>query len=458
MTDADTPWSRLRERLAARRPLLRVVPERRLALVVAVASLLWLLPGAAGSWAALGGLAVIATLVAVDWALLPGRRHLTVERHFPAAVGLGDREPAEYVIESRWPRALEVRLTDEMPAGVSGGAGEASVSLPRRGSARVEVEVGGMRRGLIPLGRIALRSRTRLGLLAARAVASPGDAIRIVPSLTGVRRFRLLAVQHRLHTAGVRVLRQRGDSRAFAGLREYALGDDPRHIDWKATARRRRHIVREFTVEQSQTVFTLIESGRAMTQLAGDFSRLEHALSAALVLTDVAATSGDRVGTLVFDHEVRAFAPPRRGRAALHAVRDALVPVTATMAEPDYAGAFRFLSARQRRRALMVFFTDVIDERASRALVAHVTRSAGRHLVVVVALRNDAVFEAAVPLRTDDDSLYASAAAEELLIGRLRALNRMRRAGVVVLDVSPREMVAAVVNRYLEIKARGALL
>jgi hypothetical protein len=40
----------------------------------------------------------------------------------------------------------------------------------------------------------------------------------------------------------------------------------------------------------------MVESGRAMTQLAGEFSRLEHALSAALVLTDVAATSGDPRG------------------------------------------------------------------------------------------------------------------------------------------------------------------
>ena len=49
----------------------------------------------------------------------------------------------------------------------------------------------------------------------------------VTPSVSNVRRFRLLAVQHRLHTAGVRVLRQRGESRAFAGLRDYAVGDDP---------------------------------------------------------------------------------------------------------------------------------------------------------------------------------------------------------------------------------------
>jgi uncharacterized protein (DUF58 family) len=319
-----------------------------------------------------------------------------------------------------------------------------------------------MTRGEHQLGRIALVAESHLGLLSARDVFAPHDSMLVIPSIAHVRRFRLLAIQHRLHSAGIRVIRRRGDGRAFAGLRDYVPGDDPRHMDWKATARRAKHIVREYSVEQSQSVFALIEAGRSMTQLAGDFSRFEHALSAALVLTDVAATTGDRVGALVFDDRVRSFVAAQRGRAALAAIRTALIPVRPTMTEPDYAGAFRHLATHQRRRALIVFFTDAIDVRASRALIAYVSRSAARHLVVVVALRNDALFDAAVPRpatgrREKELTLFESAAAEELLSARREALERMRRAGVTVLDVSPQAMTAAVVNRYLEIKARGAL-
>jgi uncharacterized protein (DUF58 family) len=440
-----------------RRLWLRVIPTRRLAYAVAVVGVLWLLPGRVGTYAGVAGIVVLAVLVLADWAMLPSRRGVVVERDVAPSVGIGDRVAGSYTVRSAGARPLRVRLVDEMAAGVEGGVRSVDIVLPAHGTAGVPFELSGRVRGLSALGRVGVQASTSLGLLAARATFAPGDTVLVTPSVSNVRRFRLLAVQHRLHTAGVRVLRQRGDSRAFAGLREYAVGDDPRHIDWKATARRRKHMVREFSIEQSQTIFTLIESGRAMTQLAGDFSRLEHALSAALVLTDVAASSGDRVGTMVFDQDVRAFVPPSRGDAALRLVRGALIPVTATMAEPDYAGAFRYLAARQRRRALIVFFTDVIDERASRALVAHVTRSAARHLVVVVALRNDAVFDAAIPKTGGELALYTSAAAEELLSGRQAVLERMRRAGVNVLDVSPEHMTAAVVNKYLEIKGRGAL-
>jgi uncharacterized protein (DUF58 family) len=451
------------------RPLLGTAPTPRLAGLIAGAAALWLLPGRPGAIVAMAALVALGIAIVADWLLLPSAGSVRVTRDLPAAVGIGDAADGAYTIDSLWTNAARVALADEMPSGVTGGlsgtpGAERDLALEPGGSRRIGVTLTGARRGQFPLGRIGVRMQTRAGLLARRVVVVPGDTVLVTPSVSGISRFRMLAMQHRLHTVGVRVLRQRGDGRAFAGLREYAVGDDPRHIDWKATARRQKPIVREYSIEQSQTVFTLIESGRSMTQLAGEFSRLEHALSAALVLTDVAAGAGDRVGTLVFDDAVRAFVPPHRGRDAVRALRNALVPVTATLAEPDYASAFRFLAARQRRRSLIVFFTDVIDVRASRALLAHVTRSAARHLVVVVALRNDAIFAAAerhAPVASGSAArelaLYESAAAEELIVARNQALQRMRQAGVAVLDVSPQAMTAAVVNRYLEIKARGAL-
>ncbi|HXD22770.1 MAG TPA: DUF58 domain-containing protein [Gemmatimonadaceae bacterium] len=440
------------------RPRIRFAPTRRLALAVAAAALLWVLPGGAGTFAAEGALALVALLTALDAALLPARTALALVRTFPDTVGLGDTAAGSYTITSLWPRAFEIELRDRFAPLVSGGAGTTTASLPPGAARELAVDATGVTRGRAALGPVGVRAHTRLGLVSARFLFEGGDTLLVVPSLSGVRRFRLLAMQHRLETAGVRTLRRRGEGLSFANLREYAIGDDPRRIDWKATARRAQLITREYTVERSQTVITLVDAGRSMTQLAQDRSRFEHALSSALILTDIAANAGDRVGALVFDDEVRAWIQPRPGRAALHAIRDAFIPLAATTREPDYAAAFRFLAAHQRKRALIVFITDVIDPRASQALIAHVSRSAARHLAVVVALRNDAIFAAALPRAVGGpDRLYESAAAEELIMAREAALQGMRRAGVSVLDVSPHAMTANVVNRYLELKSRGAL-
>ncbi|MEP6781262.1 MAG: DUF58 domain-containing protein [Gemmatimonadaceae bacterium] len=436
----------------------RYAPQPRLALLLAVTCPLWALPSPFGKYAGASAVLLLVIATAVDFLLVPTRTSISIEREFPGNVGIGDETTGTYIIGNSNSRGIVLELRDQLPTHINGGIGTERFNLAAQSMHRFETKLSGMARGSAPLGPIGMRVTTRLGLVSATYRIETEDSIRVIPSVSGVRRFRLLAMQHRLSTLGVRVLRRKGGGQAFANLREYVRGDDPRYIDWKATSKKDKLITREFTVERSQTVMTLIDAGRGMTQLSGTFARFEHALSAALILTDIASNSGDRVGTMVFDDEVRAYVPPQSNRSALQLVRDAFVPVVATSREPDYATAFRFLAAHQGKRALIVFFTDVIDIRASQALIAYVSRSTARHLVLVVALRNDSLFAAAnLKEPTSSTSLFETAAAEEVIGARDEALHRMRRAGVIVLDVSPQTMTAAVVNQYLELKGRGAL-
>ena len=436
------------------------VPTRRLALGVALLAPLWLLsrlPG--GPWIAFGAALLLVAIALLDVAMLPAVRDLEVERMLEPTIGVGDDAELRYRIVSRWGRPLVVALYDELPpARLAGGIEPRESVLPPRGSVELAGTVRGMARGEGVLGDVALRVRTPVGLVARTLRFGRDDRVLVAPSLAGVRRFRWLAVHQRLAAVGVRSTPRRGEGRTFASLRDYVVGDDPRHIDWKASARRGHPITREYTIEQSQTVYLLVDAGRSMTQLAGAYSRFEYALSSALVLADVASTAGDRVGAMVFDDQLRALVPAQRGRAALQALRAAMVPLQPSLVEPDYSAAFRALAARQRKRALLVLLTDVIDARAARGLLAHLTRGASRHLAVVVALRNEALLGASrLPDVPSGRTLYATAAAEELIAERATALQRMRDAGVVVLDVAPDAMAAAVVNQYLELKARGAL-
>ncbi|MCU0623248.1 MAG: DUF58 domain-containing protein [Gemmatimonadaceae bacterium] len=437
---------------------LTIVPEPRLAAACALAAVPWMLPGRAGLvGGAVAGAAVVLALL-VDLVRLPGRRAVRLTRQVPGSAGLGDDVPGLVRLENDSGAPLVATVGDQVVAPLAGGLGTSEVTVPPRGVAEATFRLRATARGLATLGPVGARVRTQLGLVARRLRLDEAAMVDIVPSVAGIGRYRLLALQHRLDVLGIRALRRTGDGLAFAGVREYAQGDDPRRIHWKATARRQKLMVREHVLERAQTMLLLVDAGRNMTQLVGDVPRFEQALSSVLLLTDVAASVGDRVGLLVFDDAVRAWVPPRHGPQALPALRAAMAPVRASLREPDYAGAFRFLAAQQRRRALVVLFTDVIDPRASQALLAHVGRSAARHLPIVVALRNDAMLAAARPaLGSRAAALHEAAAAEELLEGREMALAQMRAQGVVVLDVSPSQMTPGVINAYLAIKARGAL-
>lgn len=436
-----------------------VVPTWRLGLLALAVSPVWLLSGTRVglSVSAVAALGVVA-LVMYDFVTLPPADAVTLTRDAPARTGLNDDATLTYTVLSQWPTELRVTIHETVPPTLRSGRAPPLSIETAGGQATVRSPIRPTARGVHDAGPVVVRTLGRRGLLA-RSVRLPvSNEVSVAPSLAPVRRFRLRALQARTREAGPRVLRQRGESLAFAGLRAYAPGDDPRRIDWKATARQGIPITREYNLEQGQTILIAVDAGRLMTQLEGGVSRFEQALSAVLVLATVAADAGDKVGLLLFDDGIRAFLPPRPGMPAVRAIRDALVHTEPRLVEPDYAAAFATVAARQRRRALVVVFSDVIDARSSRALIAHTARSASRHLHVVVAMRSEALFAAGVPAADPTtDSVYGSAAAEELVLAREEALQRMRGSGVNVIDVPAHAVSASVVDRYLEIKARGAI-
>ncbi len=438
----------------------RYAPTTRLAAIVALVAPIWILSsGVTGQVVATATVALIVIAALADALRIPGPDYIQLDRIFPASIGVGDLKEATYTITSSWPVSLSVAVTQQLPPSLTVTTLPAKFALLEpTSSLSLPVILTGRSRGTFALGPVALSILGPWKLIRRSLIYSLIDTISVIPSIVGAGRYRLLAAQHRLRTNGQRVIRRRGAGTSFANLRDYVAGDDPRRIDWKATARRHRLISREFTVEQGQTIMIAIDCGRMMTQLAGDRPRFEYALASALTLADIALSTGDRVGLIVFDSVLRCYIAPTRAPGTLGAIRDALTGVTATMTEPDYAAAFRTLTERNRRRSLIVLFTDVIDVRSSRAVIALTARSADRHLPLVVALRNEQLVAASIPsLGATDEATYESAAAEELLSARDEALQSMRQAGVAVLDTAPTTMTAALINRYLEIKERSAL-
>lgn len=372
---------------------------------------------------------------------------------------------------------LEVRVTDDLGSGVrrlpaegaasdaagpeTAGPGDASAPA----GARVVLDSGGHaharyvllleERGDRTLGDVHLRVKGLWGLAWKRRTLSRTDTIRVQPGMDELRKSRLSGLRDRLHRVGQRRIRRFGDGTEFESLREYNPGDDPRSIDWKASARRTRHLVRNYEAERSQTVVLAIDAGRLMREWFDDRERLDLALASALLLAERARAFGDRVGLIVFDQEVRLVLPP--GPVRLARIADLLADVRSHPVEPNYPRAFAELRRTFHKRALVVLFSDVIDTHASTHLVRAMTSIARQHLPLMVALKNPFIERAAVDEVSDEMDAFRRGAAEELLHARGLALRTMRRGGVQVVDALPGALVGATLDRYVEIKERGLL-
>lgn len=428
-----------------------LLPSRRLAALIALAGAAFI----ASTTLALALNALLVALIVADGVALYRLPVPQVDRVVPPRLPLGGSVEVPLDLRNTASVTRRVRITDDPGPGIQHGPFDVlEAELPGGGAVRLEASLDATERGTTHIGDIHMRVLSPMGLLWRRVRVSRHDRVTVQPGLRELRRHRLLALHHRVDL-GPRRVREVGEGREFERLREYVRGDDPRRIDWKATARRGAPIVRQYEAERSQSIVLALDAGRLMSERFEDRERLDHSLAAALVLADAAAVHGDGIGVLLFADTVQAYLPPARHRLAR--IADVLATVETRRVEPDYPGAFRYLARRLRRRSLIVLFTDVIDVRASGALLEHLGATARRHLPLIVAMRNVELEAAAAAGVREERGAFQRAAAEELLQARAVALNGIRRRGVLVTDVRPEAATTETLARYLEIKRRGLL-
>ncbi len=379
------------------------------------------------------------------------------ERDAPPAFSMGHAVEVTYIWRNSSRHAARLRVREVRPELLGGLQRPRALVVPPGGEWRERLAVGPVRRGYETGGALTVDTIGPLGLGLRRSTHALPWEVRVYPALTTLRRRAAVAQALRRREQGRQPLRRLGEGRLFESLRDFVPGDDPRHIDWKATARRRKVITRQFEAERRQHVLLVLDAGRLLTADVAGTARMDYVVQAALELAYAAAQHDDNVGVMVFADGVRHFVAPQRGRRGLKQVLDVLSEVTPTLVEPDYPGAFRYLAARNRKRALTVVFTDVIDRFASEALVANLVTLRPRHLPLAVTLRNPELDAIATQRPAEVRDAWRKAAAEELLRAREEALSHMRRAGVLVLDVPPARAAEAVVDTYVELKRRGRL-
>jgi len=401
-------------------------------------------------------LAMVLTTIA-DHLLSRRGAVLELERVTEEKLSLGAENRIEIRVRNRGPLAQALIVKDDPPPAFVTERRVFSLNVAPYAQGAVAYHTRPLARGRYAFGSLHVRGRSRLGLSYwQRRFPAPAE-VAVYPNLLEVRRYQLLARADRLRQGGFRLLRRLGERTEFESLREYTPDDEYRSIDWKATARRRRPISRQYELERSQTVILMIDAGRMMSTLVGDLSRLDYALNAALMFAYVAIERDDAVGLIAFSDEVKAFVPPRKGHRQVGLITEALYDLQPALVEPDYAEAFMTLSARARKRALVVCFTDLVDVDASSRLLGHLTALAPHHLPLLITLRDRELLQAAQRAPMDVTETYQRALAAQVLQDRETALAVLRQRGVMVLDALPEQLTVAAVNEYLGLKARGRL-
>lgn len=396
-------------------------------------------------------------LLGLDWQLAGSSRRFEVARHHEARLSLGADNPVHLTVRNRGLRPATIWVRDEPPEAFRIDLRILGGTVAGRGLWQGLYRVCPLRRGNYRFGDLNLRWLGPLGLVIRQARIPAAGPVKVYPNLLDVRRYDLLLRRNRLQEMGLRHTRMFGEGSEFERLRDYLPDDDFRRIEWKATARRHAPVTIEYQTERSQTVIAALDIGRMMMSPVAQIAKLDYVVNAALLLGYVATGKGDKVGLLTFADDVQHFIAARAGRGQFYRMLEALYGVEAQMVEPDYGRALSYLALKQRRRALVVIFTDLSGGISMQTLVRHVGLLARRSLPLVVTISDPEVHAAARQRPHDSLSVYQRAAAARLLEERQIALDSLRRQGVLTLDVPANQLSLAVVNRYLELKGKTML-
>jgi uncharacterized protein (DUF58 family) len=434
-----------------------VIPTRRLAALAWIATAVAIVAGYVPSLdVPLYTLDLaICTIALGDLALAAGKR-LELRREAAAILSVGRANVVTITVRNRSRRVIKGTVNDDpVPDAVVKGL-PASFELPPMGTTTVRYELTPTRRGPRELGSVTARYTSLLGTIGRQERALLPARVDVYPDVHAARALDLLRRQGR---SDVRMgsLRVRGGDTEFERLRPYQQGDEVRHIDWRASARRDDPTVRQFQAESNQNVVFALDVGRAMRGESGGITSVDHALNAALLAADVALRGGDKAGFFAFDDGPRAFLAPTGGRAGARKLTRAVHAIEAGMNATDYRAGITFLRTQVRTRSLFVVFTNLLEPRSAKELAASLRGLLPLHLPLCVMMRDtDVESLASAPSRGEVD-LYVRAAAAETIAWRDALIRQLRRQGVLVLDAKPDEVTPELVRSYLEIKARRLL-
>ncbi|MCS7191699.1 MAG: DUF58 domain-containing protein [Armatimonadetes bacterium] len=433
----------------------------KFAFALALGSIFWALGWIPFAWAY--NCVVLAIAIWETFSIARAKQSLRCERKVAEFLEIAAKSQVEILVTNPTNFPLFITVKDELPLEFQWDApfkryGEflpiLFAKLPPRSQIKFSYSITPMKRGEFKFGDVHIKLSTPIGFVWLNLHFQVQQTVKVLPNLVQARKYALLMRKTRMKELGFRPMLLKGSGAQFASLRDYLPDDDPRWIDWNATARKAKLVSKEFELERGQNICAILDAGRVMATKLDGLTKLDHAVNGAAFVLYIAQNLEDRIGLMIFAGKVLRWLPPRRGIKHWDEILQSLSQVEPQLVESDYAGSFTLLLQNLPRRSLLLIFTDLIDPDTSEALITHARLLAEKHLVLVVALSDYELRSLLSEPIEEPFDIYKQASAISVLNDRLRAIAQLHESGITVLDTSPEAIFSTLLEHYLLAKRR----
>jgi len=395
--------------------------------------------------------AVILAVLLFDF-LISQKQPFSVERDFDYILSIGVENPIQIKVANKSGVPLSVKVKDEYPQEFSASEREIGGKISGYQTEQFHYTITPYKRGEYTFGDVFTRRMSRLGLWVFEDTFNLETQAKVYPNVQMVKKYDLLSRKQMLNLIGVKPSKIYGQGTEFEMLRDYQVDDEYRVIDWKATSKKGKPISRVYQVERTRNVMLMIDAGRIMGVQVGDLTKLEHAVNSALLVSFVALRLGERVGLCIFSSDIKEYIPIQGRKYHFNVIMEALYNLKPDAYESDYKKAFEYISRKNKKRALVVVYTDLIEKHISQRLIQYCAALKKTHLPVCVAVKDMNITRIAGCDPQTERELYQKAVAQTLLKERQLAIKELNRRGVRVVDELPEKLTISTINKYLELK------
>lgn len=433
-----------------------ILPTKRLLIILLILSFGFILLGDIFnlSWALILTMNITVILVSLlDLFYSPNKSQLSFQRTITDELERNLVYTVDITLKNSSQHAINFFIVDDLPQSftssfpLSGTADKAATTI-------ATYETSAPVRGKYEIKRLHFRYTSRFKLWEKQQTIELADSLKVIPDLTETKRF-LKNAQKFLLYEGAKIRKQQRGVGDFAQIRNYVVGDDPRMINWRQTAKLQVVMTNEYEPERGKYVTILIDCGRMMGAELTQSNRLEKALEAALTVTVAALQKGDYVSVLAFSKEVKVFVPPAKGMAHLQTILQAIYNLEVDPAESNYAAVLTYMETLQKKRSLLLLFSDVHTFLHEENALKYLLRLRQRHLFLMIGIDDLAILKRVKQEPIDVKAAMVKSIAQQQILIKKKEKAKWERQGLQMIEAREENLATAAVSHYIDIMNRN---
>lgn len=403
-------------------------------------------------------LASLIGLTCIDALLVfSSREPIDITRKLNSRLNLGDENHVVLTIRNKTAQPINFSMIEGFPVEMQERATVFKGIISSDGSKDFPYIFIPKRRGEFEFGDVFVIIRSMF-FLASRRIDYPlKEIVHVYPSVLQMKQYELQVFQQQKTSTGIKKIRRLGNNSEFEQIKNYVQGDELKTINWKATSRRNELMVNQYQEEKSQNIYCIIDKSRNMQMEFDGLSMLDYSINSSLVFSNIALRKGDKAGLITYSDKIGTMLAAERSGGQMRRIQEALYNQKTQYKESNFELLYNSIRRTIKSRSLLVLFTNFETEFAMRRAMPYLRKLNQKHVLMVVFFQNSELQELAFQPSKTIHEVYQSAVAERMISIKSKVARELRQNGIQTVLTLPEELSINTINKYLELKAKGAI-